>query len=60
VDSDVAEQVLTALRDTSNHAESSATILRPLKKIRIEINPALAKAYARQSSLESRVDAGPP
>jgi len=60
VDSDVAEQVLAALRDTPGHAKSSATALRPLKKIRIEINPTLAQTHARQSPLESRVVADAP
>jgi ABC-type uncharacterized transport system substrate-binding protein len=60
VDSDVAQQVVAALRDTSNHAKSSKTALRPLKKIQIEVNPALAQVHAGQSPLESRVAADVP
>lgn len=60
VDSDVAAQVIAALRDTSSHAGSPATDLLPLKRIHIEINSTLAQELAHPSLPESRVAADAP
>ncbi|MEN8107358.1 MAG: ABC transporter substrate binding protein [Pseudomonadota bacterium] len=60
VDSDVAEQIIAALRDASHRTKSPATALLPLKEIRIEINSPVAQELARQSPLGSRVAAGAP
>jgi ABC-type uncharacterized transport system substrate-binding protein len=60
VDSDVAEQVIAALRGASNRNKSSAMTLLPLKKIRVEINSGLAQEPVHQSPPASRVAADAP
>jgi len=57
VDSDVAEQVIAALQNTSHRNKSSAQTLLPLKKIRIETNSRVAHEFARQSHPGPRVAA---
>ncbi|MEN8109165.1 MAG: ABC transporter substrate binding protein [Pseudomonadota bacterium] len=60
VDSDVAEQVIAALRDTSGRNKSSAPALLPLKEIRVETNSPVAHELARQSRPGPRVAADAP
>jgi ABC-type uncharacterized transport system substrate-binding protein len=60
VDSDVAEQVIAALRDASRRSKSPAAALLPLKKIRVEINSPVAHKHSRKYPLEPRVAADAP
>lgn len=60
VESDVAEQVIAALRSLSCRTKSSATSLLPLKKIRVEINSQVAQKLVRQSPPESGIAADVP
>jgi len=52
VDSDIAAQVISALRSTPKRGTAPQTGLLPLSKIHVDINPARAYAPATQSALE--------
>lgn len=60
MDSDIAAQIIAALRSSPKRAGSPDTGPLPLRKIRVEINPALAHAPALQSALEPRAAADAP
>ena len=60
VDSDIATQVIAALRGMPDQTGLPAGTLRPLSKIQIEVNPLLAQEYKRVSPPESRVAADAP
>ena len=58
--SDVAEQVIAALRDTSRRNKSPAPTLLRLKEIRVETNTQVAHELAQQSRPGPRVAADAP
>ena len=60
VDSDVAEQVIAALRKTSPRNKSSANTLLPLKEIHVETNTRVANELAQQSRTGLKVAADVP
>lgn len=60
VDSDVAVQVIAALRNIPDRTGSPAGTLRPLSKIHIELNPLLEQEHGRLPAPQSRVVADAP
>lgn len=55
VDGDVANQVITALRDNSKRTATSVDALLPLKQLNIEVNTQIAQSIAQRWAPKPRV-----